>query len=172
MRTRVNLLLVLALSAVACFRLTGMGDAQLGPPETIGADATGPLQVVAQGQHQGMAWRYSVYPSNDGWCTQLETGSGASVGCGADPPGDDAAISMIGWGMDGALTTLDAVVVPEAAQVVVRSADGRSIQADLFPVALDGADFQVALVFTQQAELESITVLDADGEVLERQDLR
>ena len=138
-----------------------------GAPEAMGSRPTGPIVVIGNGQSQGVAWRYSVYPSADGLCTQLETGTGASAGCGMLPDGD-AVIDGLSSGVDAnGATIVNGLVGDRVAEVVLLLAGGAREPVVL--MSLEGAalEGQAYVGFAPPGtRVQAIVALDDAGTVL------
>ncbi|HEX2153931.1 MAG TPA: hypothetical protein VHL52_08130 [Acidimicrobiia bacterium] len=145
-----------------------------GPPQALGLPATGPIIVIGQGVSHGVEWRYSVYESAEGWCTQLETGGGGGSGCGGDlVPAPGSVFGSYGWGSGGNdPVTAEGTVTADAVAVNAIGADGRRFNAVLMGFQRVGFDTQAFVVLAPPGtDLDSLVALDANGEVLAREEL-
>jgi hypothetical protein len=115
-----------------------------GEPVAVGAEATGPVTALGSGQVLDLGWRYVIFESAEGWCTELQMVEVTSTGCGPDllpPEGEHI-------GSAGALQPLANGVTPVAGIVsedihtvwVVDDADMRRLPGVLMP--LDGAGLE------------------------------
>lgn len=144
-----------------------------GPLEAIGAEATGPVVELGRGRSLGTGWRYAIFESADGWCTQLEMASFTSTGCGDPGPQDGHVFAGIGSGgsADGA-TPFEGVVGPEVAEVWLTTPSGQRIETKLMPLAEAGLEGSAFVGFAPpDAGVTAAVALDADGRELETYDL-
>lgn len=141
-----------------------------------GSDATGPIVELGSGSDQGRGWRYSIYPSGDAWCTQLELSGVASSGCGDLLPSGDAAFGSVGTLREedgGRVEAIEGIASAETVTVwMVENESQRRFPArtiSLDPAGLEG----VAFVGIPPAELNVTHVLAVamSGEVLETYEL-
>lgn len=90
-------ILALALTACSIAVLETPDPAAIpsGSLEPGGDEATGPITELGSSNVEGIGWRYSIYPSGESWCTQLELAGVMSTGCGDVLPQDDAAIGGV-----------------------------------------------------------------------------
>ncbi len=143
-----------------------------GPLEARGAEAIGPVTELERGRTSGLGWRYSVYESADGTCTQLELDSFTSTGCGpleeAFGDGVIGAVSHGGPGEGGDLPTpYDGLVRSEVAEVWLVTAAGQRIGTTLMSLADAGHDAQAFLGYAPAgANVSSVVATDAGGAVL------
>jgi hypothetical protein len=129
-----------------------------------GADPSGPLVEVGSGVTSGIGWRFVVYPSEDGWCTQLETGTATRTGCGDLAPEEGRAFGSVGH--DGPM--VEGVVTEETATVWVIADGGGRLPATLMPLEEAGLEGQAFVGILPSDEV--VTHLQAvkfNGDVLE-----
>ena len=139
-----------------------------GSIEPRGAVATGPAIEVGSGVSSGIGWRYVMFPSEDGWCTQLETGSATRTGCGDLVAEEGRAFG--GVGHSGPI--VEGIVTEETATVWVIAEGGGKLPATLMPLEEAGLEGQ-AFVGILPAD-EVVTHLQAvkfNGDVLETYEL-
>jgi hypothetical protein len=167
---------VAAVAAVVCaavlsacgFLLPQPGPGEL--PEPIG-----PVVEIGRGESLGIQWRYSVYDSDMGFCTRIETDGGAGgSGCGGAAPGSDpagGAIQLISFGTGtGSPSSIEGYASDEVAEVWIEVEGGARVAATLMPLAPAGLDGQLWLAYVPEGlELEEAVAIGADGEVLGRQ---
>ncbi|HVM25353.1 MAG TPA: hypothetical protein VM253_08145 [Candidatus Limnocylindrales bacterium] len=147
-----------------------------GPIEARGAGATGPIVELGSGEALGTAWRYAIYPSEDGWCTQLETADLTSTGCGEIlPEGDDAFGGVVRGGGDGTqLSVVEGLVSDETATVwlIADGGTGRRIPAMLMPLDEAGLDAQAFLGFAPaDMNVTHVMAVAWNGRVLQTYEL-
>jgi hypothetical protein len=150
------------------------GAIPAGPPEAMGGEPTGPVIPIGSGQAQGIGWRYSVYQSADGFCTQLETGSFAGAGCGPGLPDGDTVFGGIssGSGDPNGPTIVDGLVGDEVVEVVLQLEGGDREPAVLMSLHRAGLEGSAFVGFAPPgATVESVAALDAQGNVLEAMDV-
>ena len=150
------------------------GAIPTGPIEPQGGDATGPIVELGSGRLLGLGWRYSVYPSADGRCTQLETAEFASARCAASLLPEGAIFGDIGQGeLPNGVRVIEGVAAEEVATVWVILESGLRVPAVLLPLddaELDGAAF---LAFIPADEVVThLQAIRLNGEVLDTVDLR
>jgi hypothetical protein len=140
-----------------------------GSIEPEGGVATGPAVEVGSGVSSGIGWRYSVFPSADGWCTQLETQAVTETGCGQIVPEGEPAFGTVSHSGP----VVHGVVSAETATVWL-IAEGGSRVAFATPMPLEEAGLEgQAFVGIAPADA-TITHLQAyklNGEVLETYEL-
>jgi hypothetical protein len=170
--------------ALALAALTGCGVAPVetpdpaavpsGPLEAHGAEATGPVVELGSGVNAGLGWRYTIYPSDDGWCTQLEIVDHAASGCGGILPTGDDAFARVSHGdlLTGGVTSIEGFVTAQVATVWLLAADGRRMPAKLMPLEDAGLDGQVFLAFVPpDVTVTHLLAVARNGEVLDTYEL-
>ena len=168
------LALLIALAECALVRDVEPDPAAIpaGPLEALGGEATGPIIELGSGRTLGVGWRYSIYESDEGWCTQLETGTVTSTSCGPLAPGDSV---FGGVGFSGASdgpAPIEGIVSAEVAEVWIEHSTGERFETTLMSLAAAGLDHKAFVGFgPENVPVISVTALDADGNVLETYDL-
>jgi hypothetical protein len=110
-------------------------------PLVAGSDATGPIVELGRGRTLGIGWRYAIYPSADGWCTQLEMTSVSSSGCGDLLPPEGIAFGSVGSGaLSEGPTPVEGIVSAEVAEVWLVTSSGQRIETTLMPLAKAGVE--------------------------------
>ncbi|HEY8170402.1 MAG TPA: hypothetical protein VIH24_04795 [Candidatus Limnocylindria bacterium] len=145
-----------------------------GPLEAHGAGATGPIVEVGSGTNLGVGWRYAIYPSEDAWCTQLETVGVATAGCGDIlPQGERAFGSVAREGPHaGGVTSVDGVTVSETATVWLITESGQRSPATLMPLEEAGLDGQAFIGFVPpDITITHVMSIALNGEILETYEL-
>jgi len=147
------------------------GEIPAGQPAAISGapEPIGPIVEIGRGRSLGFGWRYVVYESTDGVCTQLELAGGGGSGCGSILPPAGEVFGSIGSGSSSSgPTTVEGMVTADVASVRVQLVNGGGVDVvmmSLEPAGLTGKAFVgIAHVGT---EVESITALGEDGEVIE-----
>ena len=145
-----------------------------GPLEAAGGDATGPVVEVGSGQNAGLGWRYSIYPNDDEWCTQLEVVEVTVSGCGDLLPAGDRAFGSVGRGdpLAGGVTPIEGIVTEEIVTVWLLAEDGRRMPAKLMSLDPAGLDAQAFVAFVPpDATITHLLALASSGEILETYEL-
>jgi hypothetical protein len=119
-------------------------------PAVHGPPATGAIIELGDGTAHELPWRYAVYPSDDGWCLQLDFGAFAGISCGTTEPAEGetfGSVNVTETGEDVQLEAIDGVVSAEAATVwlVADGGRGRRMPALLVPLDEAGIDAQAFL---------------------------
>jgi hypothetical protein len=107
-----------------------------GPLEARDVEATGPIVELGANVMEGIGWRYAIFPSELGWCTQLETVTGATVRCGAvEPAGDESFVRYeAGVEVRDGVTAIEGIVGDDVATVWLTLAGGARAPALLMPL--------------------------------------
>jgi hypothetical protein len=169
-------LLIVALAACTAVPPASVDPAAI-PSGSLPAPegATGAVTELGTGVAQGIGWRYSVYPAGDSWCTQLETGSLLSAGCGDLLPQGDAAFGSVGKGeLDpGGLTMVEGITSERVTTVWLIHEDGVTrFPATMMPLDDAGLDGN-AFVGIPPAEMvvTHVMAVAGNGEVLDTYEL-
>jgi hypothetical protein len=133
-----------------------------------GAAPTGPVLELGSGVSSGIGWRYSVYPSDDGWCTQLETVSATTTGCGDLLPEEGRAFGGVSHG--GPM--VDGIVTEETATVfLILNGVGRT-PATLMSLEDAGLEGQAFVgIAAADANVTHVQAVKFNGDVLETYEL-
>jgi hypothetical protein len=139
-----------------------------GSLEPMGADATGPVVELGSAVALGWGWRYSIYPTEDGWCTQLEMGGGASAGCGEVLPEGDSVFGGVGIGEMSGIQTVEGVVTPETATVWVIDENNARAPATLMSLEPAGLEERAFVGFAPpDVVVTHLMAVAANGDVLD-----
>jgi hypothetical protein len=135
-----------------------------GSPQAIGATATGPIVELGSGVLSGLGWRYLVYPSDLGWCTQLDTAAATQTDCrGVDPDEGNAfgTVNRNGRVVHG-------IATPDATTVWLVVGNTPTIPAFLMPLSEAGVEGGVAFVGIAPTgtEVTHVMAVKFNGEVL------
>ena len=167
--------LTMALSACAITSVDRLdtGAIPTGPIQPLGEEATGEIVRLGQGRTLGIGWRYAIYESALGWCSQLEMAGVASTGCGGPVPAQGATFGSVSHGgAAGAPSSVDGVVAPGVAEVWITSSDGERFPSVLMPLAQAGLAGNAFLAFLPAGAIAaSVEALDAEGEIVDVYDL-
>jgi hypothetical protein len=145
-----------------------------GPLEAQGEEATGPVVELGSGVNEGLGWRYAIYPSEDGWCTQLETAAVTASGCGDILPADDRAFGSVGRGsaLTGGVIPVEGIVTAETATVWLVNEAGFRMPAKLMPLEDAGLEGQAFVGFVPpDVTISHVQAVAISGEVLETYEL-
>ena len=106
-----------------------------GEPVAIGGDATGPVTLIGEGQASGLGWRYVVYETAEGWCTELQLVEVTSTGCGSIPPPDGDVFGSVNVGepLANGATPVDGIVSDDLHGLGPRGGDGQPLPAAALP---------------------------------------
>ena len=140
-----------------------------GPLEALGGEASGPIIELGSGRTFGVGWRYSIYESEGGWCTQLETTTVTSSSCGPLAP-MDSVFGGVGFGgtSDGGPAPLEGIVSRGVAEVWIETSTGEQIETRLMSLAEAELDAKAFVGFApEHVTVSSVLAVDADGQVLE-----
>ena len=176
-------LAVLALGLAGCGSIASVegqpdvGQIPSGPLQATGGDADGPVTEVGSGRTLGIGWRYSIYASADGICTQLELANMASAGCGSGPliPEDSVfgSIGSSGGGPGGpgtaaeTPTPVEGIVTSRAAAVWIVTDSGARLPTTLMSLEVADHDAKAFVGFLPADQIAArVVATDADGEVL------
>jgi len=137
------------------------------------AIATGPVVVLGRGQSFGLGWRYAAYPSADGTCFIVETGSGIGGGSCGSVIWEDAIFGgvSVGTGTDQP-QVIEGLVSPDVAALWITTVGGQDVEARLMSLAPMGLEGQAFLAIVPAGmELRAAVALDAEGGELATNDL-
>lgn len=144
-----------------------------GSLQPMGPEATGPVAELGSGVALDRGWRYSIYPTEDGWCTQLEMGGGASAGCGDILPEEDAVFGGVGSGEMAGIQTVEGLVTAEAATVWLIGEDNVRAPAALMSLEPAGLEHLAFVGFAPpDIVLTHLQAVAANGDVLDTIELR
>ena len=174
-------MLALGLAGCGIARVDGQPDpAEIpsGPLRAIAGEAAGPITEVGSGRTLGVGWRYAIYDSGDGICTQLELASVTSAGCGSLPlvPAESI-FGGVGSNGDGGAASefpapVDGIVNNRVAAVWLVTDSGGRVPTTLMPLAGAGHDAKAFVGFTPAGEAAvGVVAVGAAGQVLETFDL-
>jgi hypothetical protein len=146
-----------------------------GEPIAIGAEATGPVTELGSGRVLDLGWRYVIYESADGWCTELQLTEVTSTGCGPDllpAEGEHIGAAAAHDPLESGATPVDGIVSEEIFTVWVVDEELGRIPATLMPLEEAGLEGQafVALM-PPEATPTHVQALAMSGEVLQTYEL-
>lgn len=132
----------------------------------------GPTIELGRGTTLGVDWRYSVYPSDIGWCTQIDHGPGAGGGsaCGGQLIATGP-LTLTGAGSGSEIPNyVEGIASNDVAAVWAERADGERAPAILMSLAPAGFDGQVVVAWLPpDNDWERIVAVGADGTELGRE---
>jgi hypothetical protein len=127
------------------------GDMLSGEPVAVGAEATGPVTDLGGGQVLDLDWRYVIYESAEGWCTELQMVEVTSTSCGPDllpPEGEHIASAGALQPLGNGVTPVAGIVSEEIHTVsVVDTEDVRRLPGVLMPLDEAGLEGQAFVAF-------------------------
>lgn len=137
--------------------------------------ATGPVTILGSGQALDLGWRYLIYESADGWCTQLEMVEVVNTGCGPDllpPEGEHLAAAGTLDPLEAGITPVHGVVSNEIATVWIIDEERGRLAATLMPLEEAGLEGQAFVGFLPPDVTPThIQALAMSGEVLQTYEL-
>jgi hypothetical protein len=141
-----------------------------GPLEAQAAEATGPIVELGSNVMEGRGWRYAIYPSDDGWCVQLETTSVTAGECGDLLPAEGDVFGAVRSDTDlgGGITSIDGIVSDAVTTVWLILEGGGRAPAQMLSLEdaeLGGLAF-VRLV-PQDVVVTHLQAVALSGEILE-----
>ncbi len=166
---------ILAACTIATVETADPAVIPSGPPQAGGADPTGPIVELASGRVSGIGWRYLIYESADGLCTQFETGDLTTTGCGDPLPEEGSTFGAVAHGgVDSpGLRPIEGMVTDEVATVwLVGEDDGTHVPAKLMPLDEAGLEGQAFIGFIPEgATVTHLQAVKLNGEILETYEL-
>ncbi len=141
-----------------------------GSIEAEGVEATGPIIELGSGQALDTGWRYAIYPSDDGWCTQIETALVTSAGCGDPFPAEGEILGGVTSGaqLGNGVTAVEGMTVDEIATVWIVLEDGRRAPAQLMPLDEAGLEGQAFfLILSTDDVVTHVQAVALSGEILD-----
>lgn len=180
MRARMGLMAI-ALALAGC----PMGEATPAPTsaptpagdpfeQPQGDPASGPVVDVGTGAAFETPWRYAMYPTDGGWCVQIDTGDAVDARCDDVLPAGGEVLGSIGVrAVEGnGATVVDVVATTEVATVwLVTGPAGRVPAVGMPPPAeVDGQAW--VGVLPPDLVLTHVQAVGFNGQVLETVDLR
>ena len=135
-----------------------------GSPRAVGATATGPIVELGSGVLSGLGWRYLAYPSDFGWCTQLETATAIATDCSGVDPDEGSAFGTVS--RDGRV--IHGIATPDATTVWLVVDNTPTVPAFLMPLSDAGLEGGVAFVgiLPTGTEATHVMAIKFNGEVL------
>ena len=152
--------------------LAGCGLLPMGGPQPVieGLERSGPTIELGRGTTMGVEWRYSVYPSNIGWCTQVDHEHGGGSACGGQLM-VTGPLTLTGGGAGSNIPNyVEGIASDDVAAVWAERADGERAPAILMSLAPARFEGQMVIAwFSPDEDWESLVALAADGTELGRQ---
>ena len=139
--------------------------------EALGGEPTGPVVELGRGRTFGIGWRYSIYESDEGWCTQLETSNVSTAGCG-QLTAEGGTFGSVGFsGASDGPAPVEGIVSAEVAEVWIETSTGERFETTLMSLAVAGLDDKAFVGFgPENVPITRVVAVDAAGEVIEVRD--
>jgi hypothetical protein len=142
-----------------------------GEPVAIGGEATGPVTELGTGQAFDLGWRYVIYESAEGWCTELQLVEVTTTGCGPSlVPEDGAHFGSVSADdpLENGVTPVYGIVSDEIFTVWIIDESAGRIPATLTPLDEAGLEGQAFIGFMPADGTPThVQALARSGEVLE-----
>lgn len=146
-------------------------DIPSGEPVAIGTEATGPVTELDRGRTFDLGWRYVIYESAEGWCTELQMVEVTSTGCGPDPlppEGEHIGSVSVGQPLENGATPVYGIVSEEIHTVWIIDQQVGRIPAIPLPLDETGLEGQAFVGFMDPDGTPThIQALARSGEVLQ-----
>ena len=171
----VSLLVVVSACTVAEVETPDPAAVPSGEPVAMGADPTGPVTELGSGTMLDVGWRYVIYESAEGWCTELQLVEVTTTGCGPTiVPEEGAHFGSVSADepLESGVTPVYGIVSGEIFTVWVIDEVAGRIPATLLPLdeaGLEGQGFMVLM--PAGATPTHLQALARSGEVLETYEL-
>ena len=165
----VTLLTVVSACDVAQVETPDPAAIPSGAPVAQGEEATGPITVLGSGETFDLGWRYVIYESAEGWCTQLEMSGVAATGCGDPLPAEGEHIGgvSVGGPIGDGITTAEGIVSEEIVTVWLIDEQAGRLPATLMPLDEAGLEGQAFVGFMPpDGTLTHIQAVALSGEIL------
>ena len=170
-------ILLVALAACTLTRVEETDPAAVpsGEPVAQGGEPTGPVTLLGSGGPSELGWRYILYESADGWCTELQMAERTSTSCGPDLlPADGDSIGSAGAldSLESGITPVEGVVTNDIVTVWIIDEERGRVRAPLMPLDDAGLEGQAFLGFTPADWTPThIQALAMSGEILQTYEL-
>jgi hypothetical protein len=145
-----------------------------GEPVAHGAEATGPITVLGSGTVFDLGWRYVIYESAEGWCTQLEMAQVISTGCGDVELGEGDVVTAAGTlePLENGATPVTGIVSDEVVTLWIVDQEAGRLPATLMPLDEAGLEGQAFVGFMPSDGTPThVQAVALSGEVLETVEL-
>jgi hypothetical protein len=173
----VGAILLVALAACTVTRVEETDPAAIpsGEPVAEGGEPTGPVTLLGSGQAFELGWRYILYESADGWCTELQMTERTSTGCGPDllpVEGDSIGSAGALEPLESGITPVEGVVTNDIVTVWIVDEERGRLAATLMPLDDAGLEGQAFLGFMPADSTPThILALAMSGEILQTYEL-
>ena len=173
----VGAILLVALAACTVTRVEETDPAAVpsGEPVALGGEPTGPVTLLGSGGPSELGWRYIIYESADGWCTELQMAERTSTSCGPDLlPANGDSIGSAGAldPLESGITPVEGVVTNDIVTVWIVDEERGRVRAPLMPLDDAGLEGQAFLGFTPPDWTPThILALAMSGEILQTYEL-
>jgi hypothetical protein len=138
-------------------------------------EATGPVEELRSGVAFDTDWRFGIYPTADGWCTQLSVVGLVSARCGDLEPEAETIFRGVATQTSEATgaTVIDGIVSKQVATVWLVAASQQRLPAVLIPLNEQGMDAQAFIgLMPPGVEVTHLQAVALNGAILETVDLR
>ena len=147
-----------------------------GEPVARGGEPTGPVTVLGSGESSpGIGWRYLIYESADGWCTELQMSEVTSTGCGPDllpAEGDHIGSAGALAPLESGVTPVEGVVSNDIVTVMIIDEERGRLPATLMPLDDAGLEGKAFLGFMPADGTPThIQAVAISGEILQTYEL-
>jgi hypothetical protein len=164
----VAILIVLGGCAVTSVETPDPAAVPSGTLRPHGSEPTGDIVELGQGVALDHGWRYSIYPSDDGWCTQLELSGVSSAGCGDPLPAGGDVFGGIGFGEAAGIQTVEGMVTADTATVWLIGEDNMRAPATLMSLEPAGLEHLAFVGFAPpDIVLTHLMAVARNGDVLD-----
>jgi hypothetical protein len=170
-------ILLVGLAACTVTRVEETNPAAIpsGEPVAQGGEATGPVTLLGSGESFGLGWRYVIYDSADGWCTELQMAERTSTSCGPDLEPDEGDVIGSAGALDpleSGVTPVEGVVTDDIVTVWIIDEDRGRVPAPVMPLDDAGLEGQAFLGFMPADGTPThIQALAISGEILQTYEL-
>jgi hypothetical protein len=170
-----TLLVVLVACTVAQGETPDPAAIASGDPVAKGGEPTGPVTELGSGEAFDLAWRYVIYESDDGWCTELQMTEVISTGCGPDLlPAEGEHIGSAGAlpPLENGATPVEGVVTNDIVTVMIIDEERGRLPATLMPLDEAGLEGKAFLGFMPADGTPThIQAVALSGEILQTYEL-
>lgn len=139
-----------------------------------GDPATGAVVAIGEGTVFDTGWRYAMYPTEDGWCAQIDVDDAIDSRCDDVLPGEGEVLGSVGvrTADSSGATVVDVMATTEVATVWLVSGPTARIPATGMPPP-DGVEGQAWVgVMPEDAPVTHVQAVGFNGQVLDTVDLR
>lgn len=141
-------------------------------PQGVEPVQTGPELVLAEGKDHGMRWTYTVYETDQGLCTSLNTRNSSGGGCGFSLSDDNPMSYPIQtWGGDGR-KFVDGPTKVNVRRVDIVLENGKVLEVSTEPAPAGlKRDIRFFFAWVPDGRPDYVVAKGADGDVLDRHEV-